>query len=86
MVYFNDIKNYLFEPHLVNSIIVEEVMQSEITTVSLSDSVGDILSTFETTNAWSLPVVENKKFLGLISKATMLDHYRKELKAQTEDY
>jgi CIC family chloride channel protein len=86
MVYFNDIKNYLFEPHLVNSIIVEEVMQSEITTVSLSDSVGDILSTFETTNAWSLPVVEHKKFLGLISKATMLDHYRKELKAQTEDY
>ena len=86
MVYFNDIKNYLFEPHLVNSIIVEEVMQSEITTVSLSDSVGDILNTFETTNAWSLPVVEHKKFLGLISKATMLDHYRKELKAQTEDY
>jgi len=86
MVYFNDIKNYLFESHLANSIIVEEVMQTKITTVSLSDSVGDILNTFDTTNAWSLPVVENKKFLGLISKATMLDHYRKELKAQTEDY
>lgn len=86
IVYFNDIKNYLFEPHLVSSIIVEEVMQTEITTVSLSHSVGDILNTFDTTNAWSLPVVENKKFLGLISKATILDHYRKELKAQTEDY
>ena len=32
---------------------------------------------------------EDKKtgdFLGLISKGTILDHYRKELKAQTEDY
>ncbi|UCH95206.1 MAG: chloride channel protein [Candidatus Aminicenantes bacterium] len=86
MVYFNDIKQYLFDPNLVNSIIVEEVMQTDLTTVSLTDSVGEILNTFDTTDAWSLPVVENKKFLGLISKATMLDHYRKELKAQTEDY
>ena len=85
MVYFNDIKYYLFDPTLVNSIIVEEVMKTDLTTVSLSDGVGDILNTFETTNAWSLPVVENKKFLGLISKATILDHYRRELKAQTEE-
>jgi CIC family chloride channel protein len=85
MVFFNDIKNYLFDPNLANSIIVEEVMQTDLTTVSLTDSVGDILTTFETTRAWSLPVVESKKFLGLISKATMLDHYRKELKAQTEE-
>jgi chloride channel protein, CIC family len=85
MVYFNSIKAYLFDPALVNSIIVEEVMQTDLTTVSLSDGVSDILNTFESSHAWSLPVVENKKFLGLISKATMLDHYRKELKAQTED-
>lgn len=85
MVYFNDIKNYIFESNLVNSIIVEEVMQTDITTVSLADRVGDILNTFDTTKAWSLPVIENMKFLGLISKATILDHYRKELKAQTEE-
>jgi CIC family chloride channel protein len=85
MVYFNDIKNYLFDPDLLNSIIVEEVMRADLTTVSLGDSVGNILNTFDTTGAWSLPVVENNKFLGLISKATMLDHYRKELKAQTEE-
>ena len=85
MVYFNDIKSYLFNPGLLNSIIVEEVMQTDLTTVSLSDGVGDILNTFDATGSWSLPVVEDKKFLGLVSKATMLDHYRKELKAQTEE-
>lgn len=85
MVYFNDIKTYLFNPDLVNTIIVEEVMQTDLLTVSLSHHVGDILNTFDNTGAWSLPVVENKKFLGLISKATILDHYRKELKAQTEE-
>jgi chloride channel protein, CIC family len=85
MVYFNDIKNYLFDPGLLNSIIVEEVMVTDLTTVSLSDSVSDILTTFDATGSWSLPVIKDRKFLGLISKATMLDHYRKELKAQTEE-
>lgn len=84
MVFFNDIKSFLFNPALVNSIIIEEVMQTELVTVSPRDSVVDILNKFEETNSWSLPVVEDGYFLGLISKATLLDHYRKELKAQTD--
>lgn len=84
LVNLNDIKRYLFNPALLNSIIVEQVMQTDLTTVSLTDNVGDILDTFDLTGGWSLPVVEGNKFLGLISKATLLDHYRRELKAQTE--
>ena len=49
-----------------------------------SDSLDSILNKFDETNAWSLPVVEDERFLGLISKASLLDHYRKELKAQTD--
>lgn len=85
MVYFNDIKEYLFDSSLLNSIIVEEVMTTDLTTVSLKDSVSSILTVFDATGAWSLPVVEGERFMGLISKATILDHYRKELKAQTEE-
>ena len=84
MLFFNDIKTLLFNDDMLNSIIVEEVMQVDLDTVSLNDSVIDILKKFDSTNAWSLPVVENGRFIGLISKASLLDHYRKELKAQTD--
>lgn len=84
LVNLNDIKRYLFNPALLNTIIVEQVMHTDLTTVSLTDNVADILDTFDLTGDWSMPVVEGKKFLGLISKATLLDHYRRELKAQTE--
>lgn len=84
MVFLQDIKDYLFDPHMLNSIIVEEVMQTDLSQVSLKDNMAGILDKFDATNSWSLPVVENRKFLGLISKATILDHYRKELKAQTD--
>jgi CIC family chloride channel protein len=84
MVYFHDLKELIFNNELLNTLIVEEVMHTDLSTVSLADSLIDILKKFDTSNSWSLPVVENGKFRGLISKATMLDLYRKELKVQTD--
>lgn len=85
MVYFSDIKEYLFNPHFLNSLLVEEIMQTRVNTISLSDNVNNILNSFDRFQTWSLPVVDGDRFLGLISKATILDHYRKELKAQTDE-
>ena len=84
IVYFNDLKEFIFEGTLLNSILVEEVMHMDVPTISLDESLLEIQEKFDKTNSWSLPVLENQKYLGLISKATMLDLYRKELKVQTE--
>ena len=80
----HDIKPYLFTPELTATILVEAVMQSRLTTVSLTDSMDDILKKFDASGTWSLPVLDGDHFLGLVSKATLMDHYRKELIAQTE--
>jgi len=80
----NDIKGLLLDSNIRKTIFVEEVMRTEYPEVSLNDNLLDVLNIFDNTGYWSLPVVENKQFLGLVSKATILDLYRKELKAQTE--
>ncbi len=85
MVELKDIKPYIFNPALRRSIIIEEVMRKELPTISINESMMDILNKFDISKAWSLPVVDGDKFLGLVSKSAILDHYRKELKAQTED-
>jgi len=84
IVYFNDLKEFIFEGTLMHSILVEEVMHVDVATISPKDNLFEIQGKFDKTNSWSLPVVDNKKYMGLISKATMLDLYRKELKVQTE--
>jgi CIC family chloride channel protein len=84
MVYFNDLKAFIFDPNLQNTILIEEIMHTDLMTVSLEDSLLEIQNKFDRSQSWSLPVVENGKFKGLISKATMLDLYRKELKVQTD--
>lgn len=85
MVDLNIIKKYLFDPDLRASILVEEVMRTDLPQVSSRDDMVRILRKLDSSGAWSLPVVEGKTFKGLVSKSTILDHYRKELKAQTEE-
>jgi len=84
MVTFDDIKPYLFTADLLPTIIVEEVMKTDLLLVDRKDSVVEILKKFDRSKSWSLPVVEEGRFVGLISKATLLDHYRRELLTQTE--
>ena len=84
MVYFNDLKQFIFNPTMLGSILVEELTDTDMTCVSPDDTLMDIQDKFDQTSLWSLPVVRDGQFLGLISKATMLDLYRKELKVQTD--
>lgn len=84
MVNFADMKEFLFDAALARTVLVEEVMHADGPVVDPGQSLPRVLEVFDRTGEWSLPVVEGGRFLGLISKSTLLDHYRKELKAQTE--
>ncbi len=82
MIHLDDVRQYLFDPGLYDAVLVDEIMNRNVVAVSPEDDLQDILRKFDEIRSWSLPVIQGEKFLGLISKATLLDHYRKELKAQ----
>ncbi len=85
LVYLDDIKPLLFNTSLHESVVVEEIMNQDYEIVTPDDELTEVLEKFDRTGSWSLPVVHGGRFLGLISKATLLDHYRKELLAQEPD-
>jgi CIC family chloride channel protein len=84
LINLNDIRAYLFDTHLYTSVMVGEIIDTEVPTISPNDELTHIMELFEAENTWSLPVVQDGKFLGLISKATILDLYRRELLVQGE--
>ena len=85
MIHLDDINPFLFDRTLHDSLVLEEVMNRNVATVSPDEDLQEILKRFDDTHSWSLPVVDRGKFLGLISKATLLDYYRRELIAQQPD-
>ena len=84
MIDLNDIRAYLFDPYLQDTVLVDQVMDRDVARVSLDDELTDVFDVFDKSHSWSLPVVQDGKFQGLISKATILDHYRKELLVNEE--
>ncbi|MBI5896965.1 MAG: chloride channel protein [Desulfobacterales bacterium] len=83
MVFVDRIRPYLFNPQMHTVLLVEQIMERDVPTVRPGDDLSGVLDLMAREGLSILPVVENGKFVGLLSKATLLDHYRKELIVQT---
>lgn len=85
MVKFDDIRPYLFDAMMYDAVFVEQIMDTRGPVVHTGDDLADVLRIMDARGLFSLPVLSNKRFVGMISKATLLDQYRKELMVQTSD-
>jgi CIC family chloride channel protein len=83
MVFVDRIRSYLFDEHMHHVLIMEQIMDTQVPTVGPEDELSDVLALMEETGVYMLPVLENGHFVGMLSKASLLDHYRKELIVQT---
>lgn len=84
LIHLDDIRGYLFDPNLYDTILVEELINPAIPTISLEYELDEVIDMFDYGNVATLPVVHDGRFIGLISKSRMLDHYRKELIVEEE--
>jgi len=80
IITLDDIRPVMFNQELYAELDVEKVMKVPPGTVDLEDDMRDIIRKFDDTNSWNLPVLEDDKFVGFISKSTVLNQYRALLK------
>ena len=85
MVTLDAAKPYMFDRIMYETVLVESFMTSKLTEVSPDTELMDVINLMDETGVFSLPVVEDGVFHGLVSKGTLLDHYRREMVAQEED-
>ena len=82
VVFLDDIRPHLFDKNLYDLVSMGSVMR-DLPTIELNEPISVALEKFETSKAWSLPVVEEGIFIGMLSKSTLFDHYRLELQIQS---
>lgn len=83
MVYMDEIRPYLFDPLMYDAVLVEELMEPQVESVTPGDSLARVLERMDASGRFNMPVLEHQRFLGMVSKSTLLDQYRKELMVQT---
>ncbi len=82
VVFLDDVRSYLFDTTLYDLVTMGSIMRS-LPVIDLSEPIGKALDKFESSKAWSLPVADQERFLGMLSKSTLFDHYRRELQIQS---
>ena len=85
IVHLDDIRNIMFRPDLYRRIYVERFMSAPPAQIEVGTPMERVMKTFDETKAWNLPVVENGKYVGFISKSKIFNSYREVLKHYSYD-
>ena len=83
VVYFNDIKEIIFNTYRVKYTQIKEIMTDPKEIITPEDSMEMVMNKFEQTEVAFLPVLKNDKYYGFISKSLALEAYRTKLKSMT---
>ena len=83
MIDLAKVRPYLFNRELYGAVLVVDIMDPYPPAVSPEERLTEVLELMDHLQVFSLPVVAGKRFMGMISKGTLLDHYRRELIVQT---
>ena len=80
IILLDDIRPIMFDQTLYKEVLAMDVMQNPPEIIDLEhDKMVDIMKKFQDSSAWNLPVVQNGKYVGFISKSKLLTAYRRQL-------
>lgn len=85
-VSLEDIRSVMFKYDSYDSLHVYNFMKSAPAYVYVNERMDRVMSKFEQTDAWNLPVVtEDRTYVGFISKSKIFSSYREQLKQVSHD-
>jgi CIC family chloride channel protein len=86
IVLLDDIRNIMFRQELYHRFTVNKLMTSVPARLFDTDSMEQVMKTFDDTKAWNLPVVDRDgRYLGFVSKSKIFNSYRQVLVHFSED-
>lgn len=80
VVLLDDIRNIMFRPDLYKKMHVTRFMSMPPAWIEINQPMEEVMRIFDKTNAWNLPVVENGKYIGFVSKSKIFNSYRRVLR------
>lgn len=85
VVLLDDIRNIMFRPDLYRRMHVDKFMSTPPALIDINSSMEEVMKIFDDTGAWNLPVVDNGKYVGFVSKSKIFNSYRRVLRHYSED-
>ena len=79
------VREIMFDQERYDDTRVYDLMTQPPAVVQIKDSMASVMAKFEETEAWNLPVVNDGKYVGVLSKSRLFSAYRTRLREVTPD-
>jgi CIC family chloride channel protein len=85
LVFLDHVRHMIFNPELYNNVFIRDLMYMPKNIVDMNMNVKEVAAIFEKSDEYNLPVVENGKYVGFVSRAKVFSKYRQMLKQFSSD-
>ena len=85
VISLNDVRDIIFNTELYDKMGITEIMQTPPAIIGKDENMKKVLEIFEETEAWNLPVTQDDKYVGFISRSKIFSSYRNLLKEFSDD-
>lgn len=79
VILLDNIKEMIFNHELYDKVVIKDIMTHPLAIIHPEENLTSVIKKFEETGQWNLPVIENGRYLGFVSKSSILSEYRAEL-------
>lgn len=76
IILMDNIREIMFDKDMYETTPVSNLMILPPAYIGYNDSMKEVIEKFETTEAWNLPVIDNAKYVGMVSKSKLFSAYR----------
>ena len=75
----DDVRGVMFNKNDYNKILVKDLMIQPSAYISLSDNMETVMEKFKPSGLWNLPVIEDDRYIGFVSRSNVFNIYRNKL-------
>ncbi len=75
----DDFRNIMFDQSIYETTFVSQLMNPAPAIIEKKENMSSVMEKFQSTGAWNLPVTEDGRYLGFVSKSKLFSVYRRKL-------
>jgi CIC family chloride channel protein len=84
IVLLDDLREVMFQQDLYDKVKVKDLMNTSPISADITETAMTLLDIIERNGLWKIPVTDSGKYLGILSKAKLLNKYKQLLSSKEE--
>lgn len=86
IILLDDVREVMFDTLQHERVTVRSLMHKAPATVQINEPMEEVMKKFDDYQAWNLPVLDQGRYMGFVSKSSIFNRYREQLVDQEEQF